>query len=138
MNMLARLVVASALSLFAVGLVLASVLFVVRPRGVDLRAAMRLVPDTIGLLRRIATDTTLPVRVRARVWLLLAYLLFPIDLVPDFLPVIGYADDVVVVVIALRGVVRVAGSDVIERHWPGTPDGLAELLRLLGRRDEQR
>jgi uncharacterized membrane protein YkvA (DUF1232 family) len=43
--------------------------------------------------------------------------------------VIGYADDVIVVSLVLRSVVRHAGSDVVRRHWPGTADGLAALWR---------
>jgi uncharacterized membrane protein YkvA (DUF1232 family) len=60
------------------------------------------------------------------------YLASPVDLVPDFLPIIGYADDVVIVAATLRSVVRRAGSDAIRRHWPGTPEGLAALWRLAG------
>ena len=56
-----------------------------------------------------------------RLWLLLGYLALPIDLVPDFIPVLGYADDAIVVALVLRSVVRRAGPDAIERHWPGTP-----------------
>ena len=52
------------------------------------------------------------------------------DIVPDFIPVVGYADDVIVVALVLRSVVRRAGREKIERHWRGTPDGLV-LLRLL-------
>jgi uncharacterized membrane protein YkvA (DUF1232 family) len=70
------------------------------------------------------------------VWLLLAYLLSPIDLVPDFVPVpvpvLGYADDVVVVAWGLRSVVRRAGSDALTLHWPGEPAGLAVVSRLAG------
>jgi len=70
--------------------------------------------------------------VRVRLVLLLLYLLSPIDLVPDFLPVIGYADDVVIVALALRSVVKRAGTDAVRRHWPGTPEGLALILKLAG------
>ena len=59
-------------------------------------------------------------------------ILFPVDLVPDVVPVIGYADDAVAVALVLRSVVRVAGPEALERHWPGTPEGLAALLRLVG------
>lgn len=120
--------------LAVVFLVLCAGLAIARPRGVDLRATVRLLPDTIRLLKRIAFDRAVPLRVRVRVWLLLAYLLFPIDLVPDFIPVIGYADDVIVTVLALRGIVRQAGTATLERHWSGTPEGLAEVWRLLGTR----
>jgi uncharacterized membrane protein YkvA (DUF1232 family) len=67
--------------------------------------------------------------------LLLGYLALPVDLVPDFIPVIGYADDAVVVALALRSVVRRAGPEALERNWPGTPDGLAAVLRLARIRD---
>ncbi len=65
-----------------------------------------------------------------RLWLLLGYLLLPIDLIPDFLPVIGYADDVIVLALVLRSVVRHAGVTAVREHWSGTPDGLQVLGRL--------
>jgi uncharacterized membrane protein YkvA (DUF1232 family) len=70
--------------------------------------------------------------VRVRLWLLLGYLALPIDLIPDFVPVLGYADDAVIVALVLRSVVRRSGVDAVQRHWPGTPDGLRALLRLTG------
>ncbi len=96
------------------------------------RDLLRLLPDVVRLLRRLAHDRTLPRRVRVWLWLLLGYLLLPLDLVPDFLPVIGYADDAVVVVLALRLVVRSAGPSALDRHWPGTPEGLALVRRAAG------
>jgi uncharacterized membrane protein YkvA (DUF1232 family) len=67
-----------------------------------------------------------------RLLLLLAYLLMPVDLVPDFLPVIGYADDVVIVALVLRSIIRSAGNGPLVRHWPGSPAGLAMIQRLAG------
>lgn len=95
------------------------------------REALRLLPDVVRLLRRLAADPTLPRGVRWRLWLTLAYLAVPLDLVPDVIPVVGYADDVVVVALALRSVVRSAGPDALHRHWPGTPQRLATVTRLL-------
>lgn len=97
-----------------------------------LRDALRLLPDVVRLLRRLVADRELPTGVRVRVLLLVAYLVMPIDLVPDVIPVVGYADDVVVVVLVLRSVARRAGVDAIDRHWPGTPDGLRALKQLAG------
>ena len=54
----------------------------------------------------------------------------PIDLIPDFLPVIGYADDAIVLVIALRLAIRSAGYAALQRNWPGTPEGLDSVLAL--------
>jgi uncharacterized membrane protein YkvA (DUF1232 family) len=97
-----------------------------------LREGLRMLPDLIRLLKRLAADPALPRGVRLRLWLLLAYLLLPIDLVPDFIPIIGYADDAIIVALALRSVIRHAGPQAIERHWPGTSDGLTAILRLAG------
>lgn len=113
-------------------LALVAVLWVTKPDAVRLRELVRLLPDVLRLLRRLAADRSLPRGVRVRLWLLLAYLALPIDLVPDFIPVLGYADDAVVVALVLRSVVRRAGVDAVDRHWPGTPEGLAALSRLAG------
>jgi uncharacterized membrane protein YkvA (DUF1232 family) len=113
-------------------LVLVVALVVARPRGGLLREALRLLPDVLRLIRRLAADKTLPRGVRVRLALLLAYLALPIDLVPDFIPVLGYADDAIIVTAVLRGVVRRAGLDAVRAHWPGTDDGFAALARLTG------
>ncbi len=105
-------------------------------RDVDLRDLVRLVPDLVRLVHRLARDPALPRGVRIRLGALLVYLALPIDLVPDVIPVVGYADDVVVVALVLRSVVRHAGADAIEQHWPGTDAGLAAVLRLAGVRRE--
>jgi uncharacterized membrane protein YkvA (DUF1232 family) len=102
------------------------------PDTVAMTDALRLLPDLLRTIRRMAADPQLPLGVRVKLGLLLAYLLFPLDLVPDFLPVIGYADDVVVLALALRSVVRSAGPSALRRHWPGTPSGLAVVERLAG------
>ena len=107
-------------------------LWMSKPDDVRLRDAMRLLPDLLRLLKRLAGDDSLPRGVRVRLWLLLGYLAMPIDLVPDFIPVLGYADDAVVVAVALRSVTRRAGPQALDRHWPGTPEGLAAVRRLAG------
>lgn len=114
-------------------LLLLVALWLGRPDETRLRDLLRLLPDVIRLVSRLARDTSLPRGVRVRLWLLLGYLAMPVDLVPDFIPVLGYADDAIVVALVLRSVVRRAGRDAIDRHWPGTPDGLAALDRLVSR-----
>lgn len=110
-------------------LVLMAVLWTARPDEMRARELLRLLPDVLRLVHRLAGDRTLPRGVRVRLWLLLVYLAMPIDLVPDFVPVLGHADDAIVVALVLRSVVRRAGAAAVERHWPGTPDGLAALRR---------
>ena len=105
-------------------------------RGLSgLTDAARLLPDLLRLVSRLARDSALPRGVRIRLWLLLAYLASPLDLIPDFIPVVGYLDDAIVVAIALRSVVRTAGPESLERHWPGSPDGLSVVRRLAGLSD---
>ena len=99
------------------------------PETVTMKDALRPLPDLLRLIRRLAADRTVAVGVRIRLVLLLAYLLSPIDLVPDFIPVIGYADDAVIVALVLRSVIRRAGEDAVRRHWPGSPAGLDIILQ---------
>ena len=106
-------------------------LWLSKPDEAGVKDLLRLLPDVLRLTARLARDGSLPRGVRVRLWLLLGYLAFPIDLVPDFVPILGYADDAVVVALVLRSVVRRAGPDVLERHWPGTPAGLTALLGLV-------
>jgi uncharacterized membrane protein YkvA (DUF1232 family) len=122
--------IAAALLLAWLALIVA--LLIARPPGDLLREALRLLPDVLRLLRRLAADKTLPRGVRVRLGLLLAYLAIPIDLIPDFIPVLGYADDAIIVTAVLRSVVRRAGLDAVRQHWPGTDDGFAALTRLTG------
>ena len=82
-------------------------------------------------MRRLVVDKTIPRRTRWLVWALIAYLALPIDLVPDFIPVVGYADDVIVTAFVLRHVIRRAGPEKLTEHWPGTPAGLDTLTRVL-------
>jgi uncharacterized membrane protein YkvA (DUF1232 family) len=99
---------------------------------VAVRDILRLVPDVVRLLRRLVADPTVPKAVRIWLVALLVYLLLPIDLIPDFIPVIGYADDAIIVAIALRFATKHAGPEALERHWPGTPQGLTALRSLAG------
>ena len=99
-------------------------------RRTDARALAGFVPDCVILFKRLIGDPRISRRRKFWLGVLIAYLVMPFDLVPDFIPVIGYADDVVIVAVALRAVVRHAGPAALERHWRGTPDGLAAVCRV--------
>ncbi len=101
-------------------------------RRTDAAAVARLVPDCARLAGRLARDPRVPRRRRLALLALVAYLLMPIDLVPDVIPVVGVLDDALLVVLVLRGVVRGAGPGVLAEHWPGPPRGLELLERALG------
>lgn len=94
--------------------------------------ALRLGPDVVRLTRRLAVDPAVPRGVRIWLGVLLVYLLLPIDLIPDFIPVIGYADDAIMIALIFRLAMRHAGAPALERHWPGTPQGLNALRAVLG------
>ena len=116
--------------LLLIWLVFAAVLWLAKPDEYAIKDAIRLLPDLLRLIKRLATDPETPRGVRVRLALLLAYLALPIDLIPDFVPVIGYADDAIIVALVLRSATRSAGADALTKHWPGTPEGLAALKRL--------
>jgi uncharacterized membrane protein YkvA (DUF1232 family) len=107
-------------------------LLLVRPKAAVLADAARMLPDLVRLVFRLAADRSLPRAVRVRLWLLMGYLATPIDLVPDVIPVLGHADDVIIVAVVLRSVVRRAGIDVVRGHWPGSVDGFAALCWITG------
>jgi uncharacterized membrane protein YkvA (DUF1232 family) len=125
-----RVLIGAGAALACAWIALLVFLAIARPRGTSFAEAVRILPDVIRLLRRLAADRSMPRGVRVRLWLVFAYLAVPVDLVPDFLPVIGYADDAVIVAAGLRSVVRRAGPDAVRDHWPGSPDGLAALWRV--------
>jgi uncharacterized membrane protein YkvA (DUF1232 family) len=126
------LAIGLAAALLLAWVTLAVTLAIVRPRGGLLREALRILPDAVRLIRRLAADKTLPAGVRVRLVLLLIYLAIPFDPIPDFIPVLGYADDAIIVAAVLRSVVRRAGLDAVRAHWPGSDDGFAALTRLTG------
>lgn len=121
-----------ALGLVLIWAALILTLWRLAPDELTAKEALRLLPDTLRMLKRIATDRSVPRGARVRLWLLLVYLALPVDLIPDFIPVIGYADDAVIMIIALRSVVRRTGAETLTRHWPGSPQGLGALLSVAG------
>jgi uncharacterized membrane protein YkvA (DUF1232 family) len=96
----------------------------------DARALAGFVPDCLGLARGLLRDPRIPRRTRISLLLLLAYLLSPVDLVPDFIPVAGQLDDAILLALVLRGVLRAAGEAVVREHWHGPERSLAIVLRL--------
>jgi uncharacterized membrane protein YkvA (DUF1232 family) len=130
--MVVRAAIGLLISLVAIWLMLVAVLVVRRPRSLTRSEAVALVPDLLRLLGALARDREIPRRVRLSVWLLLAFMASPIDVIPDAIPVIGVLDDLVLAYLVLRYVVRRSGRDVVGRHWTGTPEGLAAIERTLG------
>ena len=122
------------LGLAAVWLILIAALWLLRPRGVGAADLVRVGPDVVRLGRDLVVDSSTPRGVRAALVLLVAWLVSPIDLIPEFIPVLGPLDDVIVAVIVLRYVRRRLGADELRRRWRGTPEGWALVERLLAGR----
>jgi uncharacterized membrane protein YkvA (DUF1232 family) len=106
--------------------------WLVRPRGVPARVVVATVPDVLRLLRGLVTDRTVPLDVRLVLVGLIAWIASPIDLIPEFVPVIGPLDDVVVAIAALRYVRRRLGIDALRARWRGSDEGFAVLTRVIG------
>jgi len=116
----------------AVWALLLVLFWALRPKGVAVREVLGLVPDVLRLLRSVISDRSAPPDVRIVLVALLAWIVSPIDLIPEFIPVLGPLDDVVVAVVAMRYVRRRVGVDDLRRRWTGTDDGFALLLRIIG------
>lgn len=106
-------------------------LWLIRPRDVGPGELVRLVPDIARLVRSLIADRHAPWGVRLPLIGLLAWLISPIDLVPEFIPVLGPLDDVVVAVLVLRHVRRRLGEREFRQRWPGSDEGYALLARVL-------
>jgi uncharacterized membrane protein YkvA (DUF1232 family) len=101
-------------------------------RRTDARAVAGFVPDCAILFKRLAADARVPRRQKVAVVLVAAYLVMPLDLVPDFLPVAGQLDDAILVSLVLRWIARAGGVPLVREHWPGPASSLRVVLRLAG------
>jgi uncharacterized membrane protein YkvA (DUF1232 family) len=99
-------------------------------RGESARALAGFIPDCVVLCSRLLGDPRVPRRKKALLVALTGYLALPFDLVPDFVPVAGQLDDVVIVALVLRSLLGGGGEAVIREHWPGPENSLALVLRL--------
>ena len=121
------------IGLAAAWLVLIALLWVLRPRDVRVGELLRVVPDILRLCRDLLADRGTPISVRLAIGGLFVWLVSPVDLVPDFIPVLGPLDDVVVAVLVLRYVRRRLGTEELRGRWRGSPEGFALLQGVIGR-----
>lgn len=94
----------------------------------------RAIPDLVALCRGLMRDPRVPLGSKLLVGGALVWVLSPIDLVPEFLPLLGPLDDVIVVGLVLRHLIKRAGVEVVQEHWHGDPRVLRTALRLAGHR----
>ena len=122
------------LGLVVAWLALLVLLWLIRPRDVGARELARLVPDILRLVRDLVTDRSTPRGVRVSLVILLVWLISPIDLVPEFIPVLGPLDDVIVAIVILRYVRRRLGEAEMRRHWRGSDEGWSLVEQLVAGR----
>ena len=106
-------------------------LLLVAGRKTSARELAALIPNLVALFRGLVRDPRVP---RREKWLLAGaaiWLASPIDLIPEFIPVLGPLDDAVVAALVLRRLVRIAGRQVLTDHWRGDPAVLDRVLRVL-------
>ncbi len=99
-------------------------------RQQDARALAGFIPDCIVLIRRLLRDDRVPRRRKLLLGALVAYLAMPLDLVPDFIPIVGQLDDAIIVALVLRSILRAGGPDLLREHWPGPATSLDAIQRL--------
>lgn len=97
-----------------------------------MKALLRAVPDVVRMVNRLVTDPSLPRSAKIAIGAALVYLLSPVDLLPDFIPVLGYLDDLFLVAIFVDGIVTYVDRAVLLRYWPGSPRSLEQLARAAG------
>jgi uncharacterized membrane protein YkvA (DUF1232 family) len=92
-----------------------------------------LLPQLAGLVARLAGDARVPRRVKTVLGVTAVFLASPVDLIPDFIPGLGYLDDVVLVAIVLDGLLNHVDRRLVLEHWPGDPASLERLGRIAAR-----
>jgi uncharacterized membrane protein YkvA (DUF1232 family) len=104
-----------------------------RAEGSGLRELLWLGPHLVQLILRLARDPRVSGRTKSVLAGVAVYLASPVDLVPDFVPVLGYLDDVLLVAIVLDGLLNHVDRAILLEHWPGDPRSLDRICRIASR-----
>jgi uncharacterized membrane protein YkvA (DUF1232 family) len=80
-------------------------------------------------MARLIADPVLPRAAKIALGAAAVYLLSPLDLIPDFIPFVGYADDLLLAAIIVDGILNYVDRAVVLKYWPGSPDTLERLAR---------
>ena len=94
-----------------------------------MKTLLRSLPDIVRLLGRLALDPVLPRAAKIAIAAAVVYLASPIDLVPDFIPVLGYLDDALLAAILVDGLLNYVDRRLVLKYWPGSPESLERLAR---------
>jgi uncharacterized membrane protein YkvA (DUF1232 family) len=97
------------------------------PPGI-LRELAAFIPDCVTTVRRLRKDPRVPRRAKIAIVIAGVWVASPLDLIPEFIPIIGPLDDIVVVALALRYAGRRVPREMLLAAWPGQPRLLERLL----------
>jgi uncharacterized membrane protein YkvA (DUF1232 family) len=111
---------------------------VLPPEGTSLQTkrlvadAALMLPNIIKLIGRLLLDPRVPRRAKISLGIAGAYAISPIDLVPDVIPLVGWADDVLIVMFAIDSLIDRAGQEIVDEHWDGPGDLLSLVREVVG------
>ncbi|HUF15319.1 MAG TPA: YkvA family protein [Acidimicrobiia bacterium] len=111
---------------------------VLPPDGTSIQArrlvtdAVMMMPNIVKLIARLLKDPRVPRRAKITLGLAAAYVASPIDLIPELIPVVGWADDVLIVMFAIDSLIQRAGPDVVDELWDGPGDLLSLVRDVVG------
>jgi uncharacterized membrane protein YkvA (DUF1232 family) len=94
-----------------------------------MKALLRALPHLARLIARLVADPTLPRTAKIALAAAAVYLVSPIDLIPDFVPFLGYVDDVLLAAVLVDGILSYVDRAVVLRYWPGTETSLDRVAR---------
>jgi len=120
-----------AIAIAAAVWMLAIFALVVAGRRTHAKELAMLLPNLLSLLRGLIRDPRVGRFDKFLLIVAVAWVASPIDLIPEFIPVFGPLDDVVVVALILRRLVKRAGPEVVSDHWRGDPEIMQKILKLV-------
>ena len=101
-------------------------------RGMWMKEAALALPNLVKLVYRLMKDSRIPRKSKMILGAILGYMVVPLDIVPDFLPVVGQADDALLLAYGIRHIIDVAGADIVLEHWDGSQDVLELVGQITG------
>lgn len=94
--------------------------------------AALLMPNILKLVGRLVVDPRVPRRAKITLGMAAAYVMSPVDLIPEMIPVVGWADDILILMFAIDSLIDRAGSEIVDEHWDGPGDLLSLVREVVG------
>ena len=101
-------------------------------RREGMRYLVMILPNLAKLLVRLAKDPRVPLRPKVFAAAAAAYTISPIELVPDFIPIVGRIDDIVIIALVLDHLIQESGVSVLREHWDGPDEVLSVMVDVVG------